>query len=266
VSSKEEVSRVLAGIADASREYWRALAMLAAGDKIGRHDQAIVESLEELAIPFQPTSGTPHNRLSVGLRYLPVVTALEILFVAGVAAKAGGLLRRIAAMTVEPPDAYTDPEHISEVMFALDDARDAFQTQHPGHPRQRWCEPLGTHIRPLVESALVGARATRNMDRAFYSGEFTMALLPLSASAGRGYRRGLPAPGNYLYYSAAARLLPRFIREERELLEQVYGGMLRSFDERADRIVSSSCMADGFSSGAEQAAYPDAMPTKEPEP
>jgi hypothetical protein len=123
-------------------------------------------------------------------------------------------------------------------------AGDIFETQNPRFPHTGWCDPVSEYIRPFVNSVADVIDPVLNSDVAFLQGEFLLALLPLAGEPDPNvYQRRIPAPGSYLYHNKAKRILTRFLREQRLMIEGIFGAELRGMLERSSILERSRRLA-----------------------
>jgi hypothetical protein len=260
VPSKGEAEGLLQSIEDQCRTYWRALARIVQDDKSGRYDDAILGSLQLLAVDYAAPTGVAFTKLGVGLRYYPLVVALHIVYVVGVANRRSELLKRCTRLHLEPVREDDEPEHVGNALFYLRRSDELFQVFHPNYPQQRWCDGVATRLKAIVQS-LIGDKPVPPTDRDFFIGEFVLSLVPLDVPTdSQQYRIAVPASGNFLYFSGASRAIVRFLGKNVDWLgggfERPLPDLLKEFDEKAHQLVSARCFGDGLVRGTVAAAYP----------
>jgi hypothetical protein len=260
VPSKEQGEQLLQGVEDKSRPYWQALARVIHLDDAGKYDDAVIASLSVLARRYAPPPGRAYNSGGDGFRHYALVVALHIAFVVGAAKLRQRLLRRVAQIPLEARYEYEEPDSLADVLFNLRRADIVFQSQNPQYPQSKWCDGVSVRIKGLMETFADSDDALWRYEAAFFVGEFLLSLMPMDVGADEESRNN-PSAGSFLYYSNSRYAITRFLKKNVKIVEAMYARPLReilaAFDENAIRLVSPSCFAEGFTSGALAAAYPE---------
>lgn len=263
VPSKEGGKELFSTIEKEAETYWIALSKILIRDDKGKYDEAIIQSLGYLARYYEPPSGITFTHLGQNIRYYPLVVSLYIIFIIGAFKKKLSLLKAISNIKLMGRSVYSEPLSIAYSLFFIRGARDVFQTQHENYPNSRWCEPVASYIKILIDQKVYIDDYIWDKDANFYIGEFLLSLLPLNIvdqDTGKPINR-MPSSGLYIYIGSAIPSIRRFLRNERSWIEKIFsrpfGDILKEFDETAIKNTNILCTAAGFVSGAFESAFPE---------
>ena len=154
------------------------------------------------------------------LRYYPLGLILYTIFVCGVAAGRGDLLRQVLEIPLKR-SARKEPLAYPRPFLLLVRARkalfnDAFT--------QTWCEPIAQRIRQVINDRIGEMMAEFSEPEFFFRGEFVLALTPidLSTTNGLAVADRAPLPGLYLYMQEAYDVIEGLLLEHPDWLDKFY--------------------------------------------
>jgi hypothetical protein len=260
--SKEDGQKLFTGIEKEASIYWMALANILNKDDKGKYDDAIIKSLGQLARYQEAPAGVSYTELGCGIRYYPLIVSLYIIFAVGAFRKREALLKKVGEMQLTRRSLYEDPYSIAYALFFIHRAGDVFQIQYDSFPNSKWCDPVASFTKILLDRMLIVNDYLWNKDVTFYIGEFLLCLLPLDVLDSKS---GIPAIGHpssglFLYIHDSIPAIQRFLQNESGWISKIFHRplqeILKEFDETAHKLSSGLCWTHGFVSGAVQAAFP----------
>jgi len=268
IPSKEEGSKILSEIEKKSEIFWMALSKIILKDDKNKYDEAIIQSLGYLARYYEAPAGMPYNDLGQYIRYYSLVVSLYIIFIVGAFKKRYILLKKIASMELLGRSLYSFYEKhypIAYSLFFIRGAGEVFQTQHEKYPNSKWCDPVASYIKTLLDKKLNIDDYRWNKDANFYIGEFLLSLITLDVvdkNTG-ALNIGHPSPGLFMYAYNAIPVIRRFLKQERDWIAKIFHrsleDILKDFDKTAWKAVNPLCSfsANGFLFGAFESAFPE---------
>ena len=231
-------------------------------DELGKYDEAVVRALGYLARQPEAPPGVAFSDWGTHIRYLPLVASLYVVFMVGSAKRRYALLKKIKGMTMPGRSRYEEPLQVAYSLLFVRRPDQIYQTQHPSHPQNRWCDAVGAYIELMLRRRLHIDDPLWDSRAAFFTGEFLLGLMPLDVidSKRKDPAIDYPAPGIYLYFMEAVPIITRFLADEAVALSKLFQrqlkDVLRDFDGAAHTMISPMCFAHGFVRGAVSAAYP----------
>jgi hypothetical protein len=256
---------------DVSAIFWEALGNIIYHDDLGKYDEVVIRALSYLAKRSEAPSGKVFNEWGTGIRYLPLVVSLYIVFIVGSSKKRFSLLKKVSALTINPRSRYEEGLPIPRVLFYIRSAEAIFQSQHPGYPNEKWCDAVGTRVELILQRRLNISDPLWDQRERFFIGEFLLCLTPLDVlnRETKTPEIGYPSAGIFLYFSDAEPIIKRFLRDQAKeaavAFKRPFKEILGDFDRTARELLSGFCFGGGFVEGATAAAYPE-NPKKENSP
>ena len=268
IPSKEEGNKLFSTIEKESEMYWTALAKIVLNDNKNKYDEAIIQSLGYLARYYEAPAGTTYTDLGLNIRYYPLIVSLYIIFIVGAFKKRQSLLKQVASIELLRRSFYEESYPIAYSLFFIRRAGDVFQTQYERYPNSRWCDPVASYTKALLDRKLHIDDYLWDKDANFYVGEFLLSLLPLDVvDRDTGTPAiGHPSSGLFIYLSDSVPVIRRFLKNESawvaKIFHRPFKDILKEFDQTAKNLVSGLCWADGFVSGAFETAFPEEAKNK----
>jgi hypothetical protein len=263
VLSKDATTEALTKIEEVSHEFWSATISLILQDEKGSYDEALLRAISHLAQTMEPPIGVSFTQLGRNLRYYPLVATLYLVCVLGVAKKRDRLIKRAFKLELQGRSHYDEPLPITYALFLIRQAAEFFQPLHEGYPQNRWCDPIATCVRTLIDRLLTEGASFLDKDVEFYKGEYVLCISPMDQVEKSTNKPliGHPSSGLYLYMSEAAPIISRFLRRDKDWIQKLFERplqeMLRQFDQVAHHLASPGCWTSGFAGRASEAAFPD---------
>jgi len=261
ISSKENSRKLFSAIEKKSEIYWTALAKIILKDEKNKYDEAIIHSLSQLACYYEAPSGTVFTNLGLNIRYYPLIVSLYIIFIIGTFKKKQNLLKQVANIKLLKRSFYEEFYPIAYSLFFIRRAGELFQTQYEKYPHSRWCDPVASYTKALLDRKLQVDDYLWNKDANFYVGEFLLSLLPLDVvDKNTGIPAiGHPSSGLFMYVPDSIPVIRRFLRDENEWVAKIFHrpfkDILKEFDKTAKKLANERCLPSGFISGAFEAAF-----------
>lgn len=222
-------------------------AAIVLNDNKGEYTDALLRSIKVLAKATEVPSGIQYNRIGEGLRYYPIALILYTIFVCGVAASRGDVLKRILEIPIKH-HRRGGTSAITDVYFLYHEIGALFNDAYD----QRWCEPVAQRIRQVL-SDKVGEMITEFSEpEYFFRGEFVLALsnIDKGMSSGDDVERQVPLGGLYLYMHEAHDSIAELLLENPEWFGTLYShplnNILDMFDRNAQKMAGSGCIAIGM--------------------
>lgn len=248
--------------------YWTALAKIVLNDNKNKYDEAIIQSLGYLVRYYEAPAGTTYTDLGLNIRYYPLIVSLYIIFIVGAFKKRQSLLKQVASIELLRRSFYEESYPIAYSLFFIRRAGDVFQTQYERYPNSRWCDPVASYTKALLDRKLHIDDYLWDKDANFYVGEFLLSLLPLDVvDRDTGTPAiGHPSSGLFIYLSDSVPVIRRFLKNESawvaKIFHRPFKDILKEFDQTAKNLVSGLCWAEGFVSGAFETAFPEEAKNK----
>ena len=252
-------------IESACIEFWSAITSLVLRDDKGLYEDALFKVITYMAKQMEPPSGVPFTEVGKGIRYYPLFVALYLISIAGVAKKRDKLLKRILKIELQGRSHYDEPLPITYILFLVRRAADVFQPHNPGYPQQKWCDPVASFTKSLIDKILISDDLLLDKESEFYRGEYVLCISPMDILEKETKRPliGHPSSGLYIFFSSARPIITRFLKDEKDWLKKIFERpleeLLLEFDQTANELGrSSGCwFLEGFRQGALEAAFPE---------
>jgi hypothetical protein len=262
-ADKKQSEEICSKIESISSEFWSAITILVLKDEKGIHDNALVKALQYLARQIEPPSGTSCTEWGANIRYYPLFIALYLISIIGVAKKRDKLLKRILKINLQGRSHYEEPLPITYILFLIRRANGVFHPFYSRYPQQKWCDPVASYTKLLIDKILNPDDPLWDKETAFYRGEFVLCITPLDILEKETKKPmiGHPSSGSYLFISSTVPILTQFLKDEREWLKKVFERpfeeLLSEFDQTAMGLAPPGCWTMGFHQGALVAAFPE---------
>ena len=102
------------------------------------------------------------------------------------------------------------------MLFLIRRSADFFQPLHDGYPRSRWCDPVATYAKSLIERILFVDDPLWDSEAAFYRGEYILCLAPIDVvdkTTGKPMI-GHPSSGLYLFFTEAQPIIASILKQD----------------------------------------------------
>lgn len=263
-TDKKQSEEIFSKIESNSNKFWSAIISLVSKDEKGAYDEAIIRSLTYLARQNEAPNGIAHSELGKNIRYFPLFIALYLISIIGVAKKRNKLLNKIFKIKIQGRSHYDEPLPITYILFFIRRANEVFHPMYHGYPDQKWCDPVASYTKLLIDKILLFPDPLWDKEREFYNGEFILCLSPMDVIEKDTNKplTSYPSAGLYLVISSAVPIITRFLKQEKDwiikIFERPLETLLSEFDDNVSKLnVSSGCWNDGFQGGALEAAFPN---------
>jgi hypothetical protein len=267
-TNKELSVEILSKLESTSNELWSAIVSLVMKDDKNQYADTLIKVIERLAIKFEPASGITFTDIGKSIRYFPILIALYLICICGVERKREKLLSKLLKLNLYERSYYTEPLPITYVLFLIRRSETLFDPFYEGYPNRRWCDPVASYCKILLDKKLNFQNGFIDKESAFFKGELILCLSPMDIIDQESSKPFIehPSSGLYLYSGSATPILSRFLRLEKEWIKTIFyrplEELLTKFDETAPKFGrGSGCWADGFSNGALAAAFPEKVNT-----
>src|SRR3989344_3851548 len=247
LKNSEGNKKIVADLEEKTQGLQLSIAMILLNDNKGEYTDALFRSIKILAKATEVPSGVQYNRIGEGLRYYPLALILYTIFICGVAANRGTILKQVLEIPIKH-HRRSGTSAITDVYIFYHEARVLFNDAY----EQRWCEPVAQRIRQVL-SDKVGEMITEFSEpEYFFRGEFVLALTNIDKcmSGGEDAERRVPLGGLYLYMHEAHDQIAEFILENPEWFGKLYSHPLNEildmFDRNAHKMAGSGCIAIGM--------------------
>ncbi|MFA6094666.1 MAG: ATP-binding protein [Candidatus Paceibacterota bacterium] len=239
--------KIISDLEEKVRSFVVSTAIIILNDNKGIYTDALMRALKVLAKSIEVPSGVQYNRIGEGLRYYPLYLILYVIFICGVASNRGDVLKRVLDMQIKhrSRDAsapITDLYFYTHGMRAL--INDAYT--------QRWCEPVAQRIRQVIGDQIGEMITDYSEQEYFFRGEFVLSLTNIDKGIinGEDAERRVPLGGLYLYFHEAHEPILDFVRENPDWFSKLFTHSLKeilnAFDQNADKMTGSGCIAIGM--------------------
>ncbi len=262
-ADKKQNEEIFSKIESVSSEFWSAIISLVLKDEKGVYDDALVKAITYLARQIESPSGISYTEWGRNMRYYPLFITLYLISIIGVAKKRDKLLKKILKINLQGRSHYDEPLPMPYILFLIRRADGVFHPFYSGYPQQKWCDPVASYTKSLIDRILNPGDPLWDKEREFYRGEFTLCLAPMDILMKETKKpmTSHPSAGLYLYINSSIPIITRYLRDEREWLKKVYERpleeLLAEFDQTAEKLVAPGCFSDGFTHGALEAAFPE---------
>lgn len=247
LKNPEGNKKIIADLEEKTQALQLSIATIMLNDNKGEYTDALLRSVKMLAKATEVPSGVQYNRIGEALRYYPLALILYTIFICGVAANRGDVLKQVLEISIKH-HRNNGTSAITDVYFFYYEARALFNDAY----EQRWCEPIAQRIRQIL-SDKVGEMITEFSEpEYFFRGEFVFALTNIDKgmSGGEDAEHQVPLGGLYLYMHEAHDPIAEFLLENPEWFSKLYdhplNEILEIFDRNAHKMAGSGCIAIGM--------------------
>jgi hypothetical protein len=189
---------------------------------------------------------------------------LYLICIVGAAKKRDRLLKRVLTLNLQARSHYDEPLPLTYILFLIRRGQEVFQALYDSYPSQRWCDPVASYTKLLIDRILNPDGPLWDKEAEFFRGEFILAIAPLNIVVKETNRPmvGHPSSGVFLFISSAEPIIARFLRQEKNWIKRLFDrpleDMLAEFDQTAHRLANTGgCWGGGFEGGALEAAFPE---------
>lgn len=264
VADKAQSKEIMTKIETVCSEFWSAIISLISRDEKGTYDDALIKAITYLSRTINSPTGAQYTDWGKNVRYYPLLVALYLICIVGVEKKRDKLIRKILKIELQGRSHYDEPLSITYILFSIRNAAEVFQPLYDAYPSQRWCDPIASYTKTLIDRILTPDDPLWDKAAAFYRGEYILCIAPMDIleRVTKKPMIGHPSSGSFLFINASEPVIARFLRQDRDwikkLFERPLQDILTEFDQTAHRLSSSSsCWGNGFEKGALKAAFPD---------
>lgn len=238
--------KIIEDIEEKTRALQLSVATIMLSDHKGIYTNTLLRAIKMLAKTTEVPDGVQYNRIGKSIRFYPLGLALYTIFICGVSANRGGVLKQVLAipMTHTRQNSVSD---ITDIFFYWYEAGSLFNDASG----QRRCSPMADRIRQVIRDH-VGEMITEFSEpEYFFRGEFVLALtrIDIDITNGEDPEHRLPVPGLYLYMHEASDPISGLLLEHPDWLDNLYTNplneILDAFDKNAHKQVDSGCFAMG---------------------
>ncbi len=247
LKNPEGNKKIIADLEEKTQALQLSIATIMLNDNKGEYTDALLRSIKILAKATEVPSGVQYNLIGEALRYYPLALILYTIFICGVAANRGNVLKQVLEIPIKHPRR-NGTSAITDIYFFYHEARALFNDAY----EQRWCEPVAQRIRQVLNDK-VGEMITEFSEpEYFFRGEFVLSLTNIDKEMSQGEEvdRRVPLGGLYLYMHEAHDPIVEFILENPEWLGKLYSHPLNEildmFDRNAHKMAGSGCIAIGM--------------------
>lgn len=258
-TSKEIIEK----LEDISLNFWTSLREIILRDEKWKYQDAILNAMSLLSKKIDTPSWVTFSDLGKWIRYYPLYVSLYIISITCYEKKRDSLLKKVYGLKLSDNYSYEEDLPIAYTTFLMHRAWDFFQWLHPNFPHSRWCDPIATHIKWLIDKFFQFEDVKKTNEVVFYCWEFILCLSPIDII----WEDWKPLIwhwwwGLFLYISSSVRIISKFLKEEKDWLSKVYNRplkeILETFDKTAHTLTNwSGCFSDGFTEWAIKYAYPE---------
>ena len=239
--------KIIEDLDEKTRALQVSVATILLNDSEGTYTETLLRAIKMLAKTKEVPSGTQYNRIGEALRYYPLGLILYTIFVCGVAASRGDILKQVLEIQLKHQRRNaTSP--ITHIFVYWYEARVLFNDAFA----QRWCEPIVQRIRQVISDRIGEMITEFSEPEYFFRGEFVLALTNIDkgTSTGEDAERRVPFAGLYLYIHEARDPITGFLIESPEWFGKLYAHPLNEilgmFDRNAHKMASQGCIATGI--------------------
>lgn len=259
----EENKKIISGLENKTQALQLSMATIMLNDSKGEYTDALVRAIKILAKAVEVPSGTQYNRIGVALRYYPLMLLLYTIFICGVVANRGNVLKQILEIPIKHRQRNaTSP--ITDIYFFSYEAKSLINDAYA----QRWCEPIAQRVRQVIGDKIAEMITEFSEPEYFFRGEFVLALTNIDKdmSKGEDAEHRTPLGGLYLYMHEAHDPIMDLIAENPEWFAKLYdhplNEILDMFDRNAHKMAGSGCFAIGMHGIKTAQAYQEMLQKK----
>lgn len=246
LKNPEGNKKIIADLEEKTQALQLSIATIMLNDNKGEYTDALLRSVKILAKATEVPSGVQYNRIGEALRYYPLALILYTIFICGVAANRGDVLKQVLEIPIKHRRR-NGTSVITDVYFFYYEARALFNDAY----EQRWCEPVAQRIRHVLSDKVSEMITEFSEPEYFFRGEFVFALTNIDKemSGGEDTEHQVPLGGLYLYMHEAHDPIVEFLLENPEWFGKLYdhplNNILDMFDRNAHKMAGSGCIAIG---------------------
>lgn len=259
----ERNKKIISDLEEKTQYLQLSIANIVLSDSKGEYTDALLRSIKVLAKAGDVPSGTQYNQIGTALRYYPLLLLLYTIFICGVAANRGSVLKQVLEIPIKHQRRNaTSP--ITDVYFFSYQAKALVNDAY----NQRWCEPLAQRMRQVLTDKVAEMITEFSEPEYFFRGEFVLALTNIDKSISQGEQVDhiVPLGGLYLYMHEAHDPIVDFIAENPDWFAELYSHpldqILDMFDKNAHKMAGSGCIAIGMRGIKTVQAYQEALNIK----
>ena len=263
LQNPEGNKKIISDLEDKTQALQMSIATIMLSDSRGEYTDALLRALRILAKATDVPSGTQYNQIGVALRYYPLMLLLYTIFICGVVANRGNVLKQVLEIPIKHRQRNaTSP--ITDIYFFSYEAKSLINDAYA----QRWCEPIAQRTRQVIGDKIGEMITEFSEPEYFFRGEFVLALTNIDKSMSQGEEgdRRVPLGGLYLYMHEAHEPIMDFIAENPDWFAKLYNHPLNEildmFDRNAHEMAGSGCIAIGMHGIKTVQAYQEMLQKK----
>lgn len=263
LNNAAESKKAIEDMEEKVQELQLSIATIVLSDSKGTYTDVLLRVVKMLAkVPEVPT-GTPYNRIGEALRYYPLGTLLYTIFICGVAANRGDVLKQVMKIPVKHPGR-TETSDMTDIFFYWYDAGALFNDASG----QRRSVPMADRIRQVIRDHIGEMITEFSEPEYFFRGEFVLALtrIDVGMTHGEGVDHRVPLSGLYLYMHEGNEPITTLLLEHPDWLDKLYdhplNEILDMFDRNANKMAGSGSIALGLHGLKTREAYDESIRRK----
>jgi hypothetical protein len=260
LQNPEGNKKIISDLEDRIQALQLSMATIMLSDSKGEYTDALLRALKILAKATDVPSGTQYNRIGESLRYYPIMLLLYTIFICGVVANRGNVLKQVLEIPIKHRQR-NETSPITDAYFFSSEAKSLINDAYA----QRWCEPIAQRVRQVIGDKIGEMITEFSEPEYFFRAEFVMALTNIDKGISQkvDVERRTPLGGLYLYMHEAQGPIIDFIAENPEWFVKLYvnplNEILDMFDRNADKMAGSGCFAIGMHNIKTSQAYQEAV-------
>lgn len=263
LNNSEENKKIIEDLEEKTRPLQISIATILLNDNKGIYTDTLLRTIKLLAKATEVPSGVQYNRIGEAIRYYPLGLILYTVFVCGVAANRGNILKQILDIPLKY-QRRNETSVITDIFFFWYEAKALFNDAFA----QRWCEPMGQRIRQVINDQISEMVTDLSEPEFFFRGEFVLALANIDKGMTNGEQaeHRMPLPGLYLYLHEAESAIKGFLLEYPDWFDKLYSHplneILDAFDQNAHKMAAPNCIAIGAHDLKASETYQEALRKK----
>lgn len=264
LNNPEGNKKIISDVEEKTQALQLSIATIMLNDGKGEYTEALLRSLKILAKATEVPSGVQYNRIGESLRYYPLVLILYTIFICGVAANRGDVLKQVLEVPIKHPRRGGATSPITDVYFFSYETKTLLNDAYT----QRWCEPIAQRVRQVLSDKIAELITEFSEPDYFFRGEFVLALTNIDKgmSAGEEADHQVPLGGLYLYMHEAHDPIVEFISENPDWFAKIYNHPINEifdmFDRNASKMAGSGCIAIGIHGLKTRETYDESISRK----
>lgn len=262
LKNPEKNKKIITDIEEKTKELQLSIATILLKDNKGEYTDALLRTVKMLAKAIEVPSGVHFNNIGKDLRYYPLALILYTIFICGVAANRGSILKQVLEVPIKH-HRESNTRIITDVYFLCYAARELFNDAHEEH----WCEPIVQRIRQVISDNIGEMITEYEEPEYFFRGEFVLALTNIDKGINESQADSqVPLGGLYLYMHEARASIVKFVSENPEWFAKLYNNSLEKildiFDNNAHKMAVPGCIEIGMHDLKTKEIYQESLKRK----